>query len=149
MIKQGFGIGRRDWYIMCYYDIHTDDELDEVYGALLASGCPSDEAQRACMVLSQKNTGYTFTNFREHLSVMFIAEATSAEQMYDTIVHETKHVVEHIGEFYGVKSDSEESAYLQGEIARNMYEAVKIAVCPECGKLIRNNYKTERIWKRR
>lgn len=135
MIKQGFDIGRRKWYVMCYYDIHTDKELHEVYGTLLSAGCPDDEAQRACMVLSRKNTGYTFTNFRERLTVMFIGEATSPEQMYDTIQHETKHATEHISEYYNVDPSSEESAYLQGEIARNMFIATSVLFCPHCKKL--------------
>lgn len=134
MIQQGFSIGNRDWYIMAQYDIHTTKDLDEAYKTLLASGCPDYKAQRACMVLSRRDTGYTFTNFDEHLTVMFISRSTSAEQMYDTIHHETKHAVEHISEFFGVNPKSEESAYLQGEIARQMFPAAAMVVCPKCNE---------------
>ena len=34
MISQGFHIGERDWYVMCYYDVHTEEELGEVYESL-------------------------------------------------------------------------------------------------------------------
>lgn len=134
MIQQGFSIGNRDWYIMAQYDIHTTKDLDEAFKTLLASGCPDYKTQRACMVLSRRDTGYTFTNFDEHLTVMFISRSTSAEQMYDTIQHETKHAVEHISEFFGVNPKSEGSAYLQGEIARQMFPAAAMVVCPKCNE---------------
>ena len=101
MIKQGFNIGDRDWYVMAYYDIQTIGDLREVEEALT-------------------------------LTLIFISRATSPEQMYDTIQHELKHATEHIGEFFGVEPQSEESAYLQGELARKMFAAASIAVCPVC-----------------
>jgi hypothetical protein len=52
--------------------------------------------------------------------------------MYDTIQHELKHVVEHISEHYNVDSRSERAAYLQGEIARQMFPAAAMCVCPHC-----------------
>ena len=37
MIKQGFNIGERDWYVMAYYDIQTIGDLREVEEALTAA----------------------------------------------------------------------------------------------------------------
>ena len=65
----------------------------------------------------------TFTNYADHLSLAFIGRATSAEEMYDTIQHELKHLTEHIGGYYGLDPLGETSAYLQGEIGRSMYPA--------------------------
>lgn len=132
MIAQGFSIGDRDWYVMVSYDIRTEKDLHEVRKTLLASGCPRYKADEAVWVLSMWNKGYTFTNFNDHLTVAFISKATSAEQMYDTTQHEMKHIVEHIGDYYGVDPKSEESAYLQGEIARQMFPAAALVVCPNC-----------------
>ena len=136
MISQGFHIGDRDWYVMCQYDVHTEKELGEVYKTLLASGCPDYKAQEACMVLSQKNTGFTFTNFKEHLTVVFVGESTDAGQAYDTVQHELRHVTDHICEYYDVDPTSEEASYLQGEIARNMFTATSMLFCPRCGKMV-------------
>ena len=55
-------------------------------------------------------------------------------EMFDTIMHELKHCVEHISDYHGVSPKSEEAAYLQGEIARNLFPAVAMAVCPKCHK---------------
>ncbi|MBR1449545.1 MAG: hypothetical protein IJ588_12470 [Prevotella sp.] len=131
MIRQGFPIGQDDWYCEVLYDVRQND-LREVYYTLLDSGCPDYMAQKACMVLSSKNKGYTFTNLHTRHSVMFISATTSAEQMYDSIQHETKHTVEHISDFFDVDPKSEESAYLQGEIARLMFPAAAIVICPVC-----------------
>lgn len=131
MVKQGFSLGERDWYIMVYYDVSSRKDLQEVYETLVSAGCDEWRADEAYWVLSMWNKGYTFTNFHDHLTVSFMSKATSAEQMYDTIDHEQKHIVEHIGEYYGVDPKSEESAYLQGEIGRLMFPAIALVVCPD------------------
>ena len=82
MIKQGFNIGTRDWYIMAYYNVHTDKELSEVADILRSVYCSASDITKAVRVLSEPNHGYTFTNFDEHLTLMFMSKATSAEQMY-------------------------------------------------------------------
>ena len=129
MIKQGFYIGDRDWWVMVYYGVGEND-LGEVYGTLIAAGCEDWRAQRACMNLSRKNTGYTFTNFIDHATFVFVSRTTSAEQMFDSIEHELKHIVEHISEYYGLDPKEELPAYLQGEVGRLMFPAVVMAVCP-------------------
>lgn len=132
MIQTGFYIGERDWWIMATFGIKGSGDIAEVYHALLACGCPDYEARKACMVLSRKNSGYTFTNTEGRFTLMFASEADSPEEMFDTIDHELKHAVEHISGFYDIDPKSEDAAYLQGEIARNMFPAVALAVCPKC-----------------
>lgn len=133
MIRQRFYIGRRDWEIELFYDIVGERDLEVIYPFLLRYGSDDSEAMRTCMILSKKNTGCTLTNFRKKKSLVLISEAENNEQIYDTIQHELKHVTEHISEYYGVEPTSEESAYLQGEIARKMYEAIPLLICPKCG----------------
>ena len=132
MIQTGFWIGRRDWWIMASFNISGEKDLNEVYRALMACGCPDNEAQKACIVLSRKNSGYTFTDMEGQYTLMFASKADTPEQLFDTYDHELKHCVEHISSFYGVDSKSETAAYLQGEIAKKMFPAVAITVCPKC-----------------
>jgi len=132
MIQTGFWIGKRDWWIMASFNISGEKDLNEVYRALMACGCPDNEAQKACIVLSRKNSGYTFTDMEGQYTLMFASKADTPEQLFDTYDHELKHCVEHISSFYGVDSKSETAAYLQGEIAKKMFPAVAIAVCPKC-----------------
>ena len=130
MIQQGFSLGERDWYIMCAYDIRTKRDLAEVRRTLLAAGCDEYKADEAILVLSMWNKGFTFTNFADHLTIVCISKATSAEQMYDSIAHEQKHIVEHISEYYGVDPKGETAAYLQGEIGRQIFPVVAMLICP-------------------
>ena len=132
MIQQGFSVGDRDWYVMCAYDIRTKRDLAEVRRTLLAAGCGVNAADEAISVLSDYDKGYTFTNFRQHLTIVCISKASSAEQFYDSLVHEQKHVTEHLSEYYGLDPKDEEAAYLQGEIGRLMFPAAAMLMCPHC-----------------
>lgn len=97
---------------------------------LVAAGQKPAYAQKVVTELMWPNRGYTYTRFGEHLTIIIVTESTSYDQMYDSVQHELKHAVEHISSYYGVDPKSEEAAYLQGEIAKNMYKAVALAVCP-------------------
>lgn len=134
MIRQGFHIGDRAWWIMAYYDISTGNDFDEVEEALIAAGQEPAYAQEVVDGLMRVNTGYTFTKFGEHLTIVCASHATSYEELYDTVQHELKHIVEHISSYYHLDPKSEEAAYLQGEIAKNMYKAVSLMVCPKCNE---------------
>lgn len=131
MVKQGFHIGSRDWWVMAYYDVR-EQNLNEVREVLLAGGCPMENVEAACNNLAGLNAGYTFTNYDERLSVMLMGRATSAEQMFDSIVHELKHLVEHVSDYYGLDPKEELSAYLQGEVGRKMFPAASMVICPRC-----------------
>ena len=136
MIQQGFSVGDRDWYVMAAYDIKTRRDLEEVRKTLAAAGCEKYKVDEAISILQMWNTGFTFSNLKDHFTVVCVSKATSAEQMYDTMQHELKHVVEHISEYYGVDPASEESAYLQGEIGRQMFPVAAMLVCPKCGDFV-------------
>lgn len=129
MIEQGFHIGSRDWWVMVYYDVRTSEDMRKVKGALMASGCPNESITEAIDNLKGWNRGYTFTNLKTKTSIMVIGKATSPEQMFDSIVHEMKHLAEHIGEYYNVDPKGELSAYLQGEVGRKMWPAAAMALC--------------------
>lgn len=132
MIKQGFSIGDRDWYIMAYYDIKTDKDFDEVEEVLIASGQKPAYAQKVVTELMHPNTGYTYTKFGEHLSIVLVSHATSYDELYDTVQHETHHATDHIGSYYGLDPHGEEIAYLHGEISRKMFAAIALLICPKC-----------------
>ena len=117
---------------MAYYDIKGEKDLGKAFTTLLAVGCDDIRAQQACMELSGLNVGYTFTNYPAHTSVILIGKTTSAEEAYDTIQHELKHVTEHISNYYNVDPKSERAAYLQGEIGKRMFPAAALVFCPKC-----------------
>lgn len=131
MITQGFSIGERNWYVMVQYDIWPRD-IERIGEVLLAYGCPVPSVEEACEVLSGWNKGYTFSDLDNHVSVICIGRTTSPEQMFDSIMHEVKHLVEHISTFYDLDPKEELSAYLQGEVGRQMFPAAAMVMCPKC-----------------
>ena len=120
MIIQGFTIGNQDWCFRVYYNITKRDLVD----------LPQLENLNIDNLFDNLNTGYTLTNFDEHSTIILIGSATNTSELYDTVQHELKHATEHISEYYGVNPRSEEAAYLQGEIARKMFPAVALMICP-------------------
>jgi len=132
MVITGFYLGNRDWWVMCHFDVSTTDDLRDVYESLLSVGSPDYKAREVCMTLSQVNKGYTLTDYAGKFSLMFVSRATDPSQMYDSIDHEKKHVVEHISNYYGVDPKSEEAAYLAGELGRLIFPAASYVLCPNC-----------------
>lgn len=129
MISQGFTIGDDDWAFEVYYDVWPRN-LPLIFDVLMQSGSRFSDADKACDALYVYDSGYTFTNFRRHLTIIVVSRATSAEQMYDSISHERRHATDHIGEYYDLLPNGEEVAYLQGEIARKMFPAAAMVICP-------------------
>ena len=129
MKKQRFFIGERDWMVTALYDIRTDDDFDEMEVQLLMCGSGLRSAEEAVAVLHGSNKGYTFTNYETRSSVMAMGKATSGAQMFDSIVHELKHLVEHVSSYYGLDPKEELAAYLQGEVGRQMFPVVAAVIC--------------------
>lgn len=132
MVQTGFYLGNRDWWVMASLGIDGTEDLREVYESLLSVGCPDYKAREVCMTLSQPNKGYTLTDYNGKYSLMFVSRATDASQMYDSIDHEKKHIVEHVSNYYGVDPKSEEAAYLAGELGRLIFPAATYMICPKC-----------------
>lgn len=131
MVQTGFWIGDRDWWVMASFGVEGDD-LREVYEGLRSVGLSEWKAQEVCDVLSEPNSGYTYTDYDGKYTLIYASRATSAEQMFDTIEHELNHAVEHISTYYGVDPKSEEASYLAGELGRLLWPAAAYVLCPRC-----------------
>lgn len=75
--------------------------------------------------LGQKDSGFTYTDFKRKQSIVGIGKSTSNSQLLNTITHEAKHVQSHICRYYKIKEDGEDAAYLIGYIVQQMYKAFK------------------------
>lgn len=123
-----FDIGKEDWGIVLCYDYDYMD-FDRIWAIIRAAGLTDEKAQAAMSVLSQTDTGMTLTSFGDMMSFLFISQSSSDEEWFNTLLHELKHVVEHISEFYRVDPKSEPAAYLQGEIGRQMFPLIIQKMC--------------------
>lgn len=121
MIQQYIQVGNHKWGILVYYNV-SEDTVDEVIDALKNLDCPKNKIYKASEVLTQNNTGMTFTNPKYKMSIIAIAEATSKDQFLNTLTHEVKHIQSHICDFYKVPEDGEDAAYLTGYLIQQMYK---------------------------
>ena len=132
MVQTGFYLGNRDWWIMASFDVRGAEDLRDVYEALLSVGCSDYKAREVCMTISRPNKGYTLTDYDGKYSLMFVGPATDPSEMYDSIDHEKQHIIAHISKYYSVDPNSEEVAYLAGELGRLLFPAAAYVICPRC-----------------
>lgn len=82
-----------------------------------------DEALR--MLLYHKNTGMCITNMDLNMSLVFIGEADSEDQWWDTLAHEVlDHAKVAILDYYHVPLRSEDSAWLTGYLMRKVVQLI-------------------------
>lgn len=82
-----------------------------------------DEALR--MLLYHQNTGMCITNMGLQMSLVFIGEAESEDQWWDTLAHEVlDHAKVAILDFYHVPLRSEDSAWLTGYLMRKVVQLI-------------------------
>ena len=130
MKTEFYHIGDDDWGLLLVYDYDYRD-FDRILSMLRAFGLPEHRVQADMSVLSKPDTGMTLTIPSDLMSVLLIGEATSDEEWFDTLIHELKHVVDHISEFYRVEPSSEPAAYLQGEIGRQLFPMIMRKMCKQ------------------
>lgn len=130
MVKQGFYIGNRDWWVMIYYNV-VENNFEEIEDILIINGMSEEQLINSFNNLKHENTGLTITNYENHTTTIIISKATSASEMFDTILHEIKHLVEHISNYYNLDPKEEISAYLQGEVGRQIFPAASLVLCPK------------------
>lgn len=58
------------------------------------------------------------------MSAIFISDATSTSEWWDTSLHELYHVSNAIIDYYGVSYESEDAAYLMGYLTKEFIEKV-------------------------
>ena len=115
--------------VTALYDLQTEDDFDEMEVQLLRHGCRISDVEEAVEVLHGWNKGFTFTNYETRSSVMVMGKATSGAEMFNSIVHELKHLVENVSSYYRLDPKRELAAYLQGEVGRQMFPVAAEVLC--------------------
>lgn len=126
-------LDKYDWLIKVFYLINNPD-IDQILDELDAIDCEPDTFYRAAEMLEEDefNTGFTYTDEEKHVTFIIICKTTSADEFFNTFIHEIGHAAEHIAGYFGIKYFSEELQYLQGEIALQMFQEAKEFLCDHC-----------------
>lgn len=113
------------WGIVVCYDLMRRD-VREMRALMEAVGLEDDEADEALrMLLYKKNTGMCITNMDLKMSLVFVSEADSEDQWWDTMAHEVlDHAKVAILDYYHVSLRGEDSAWLTGYLMRKVVQLI-------------------------
>lgn len=130
MLRQTIHLSEWDWTIHAYYSVghyYTDEIMDR----LVSLGCRDRKLQRAYSNLSSGtvDTGLTYSNLLNRETVMVVGYASSGAELFNSLVHEMRHVEEHIARASHIEPYGEPVAYLCGELARQMYACIGHYLC--------------------
>lgn len=133
MIVRKIHIPEVDWNVCMYFALDTY-YVEDIMQSLCDIGCDSQRAKQAYenMMADKKNTGFTYSNYRNRESVMVVSKTTSAAQFFNTTMHEFKHLSSHIAKACGYDEDSEDIAYIVGDLAETIYPDISHLLCEKC-----------------
>lgn len=126
MILHYFKLPRYDWEVFAYYGV-TPKYKDVIIDQLKDMGCREEYIHKSLDLIETKkvNTGFTYSNDFNQQSVVVVSECESSEDFMNTLVHEARHLQQHIQDTYHLSDDSEELYYLMGAIVQIMYNKSK------------------------
>ena len=126
MIIHVFHLPRYDWDVYAYYGINPTYE-NIIVEQLRDMGCQESDVQNSIEVIGSfdKDTGFTYSNFNRRESVIAISRSNSSEGFMNTLVHEARHLQQHIQDVYNIEDTSEEIYYLMGKLVQVMYNKAK------------------------
>ena len=113
-----------EWGVAVVYDFDTEFENDVLVEQMRSFGMSPRNAEKALRILSNYNTGMAVSNGVLKMSAIYISDATSPSQFWDSCAHELAHVVTAIIDAYDVPYYSEDAAYLSGFLMRQLVEEI-------------------------
>lgn len=113
------------WGIVVCYDLMRKD-VREMRALMEAVGLGDEEIDGYLrLLLYHKNKGLCITNMELKMSLVFVGEATSEDQRWDTIAHEIlDHAKVAILDYYHVSLRGEDSAWLTGYLMRKVVQLI-------------------------
>lgn len=116
-------------------DVFIEDGYhpDTVLDCLDDMGAPEAVVERAQAMMydGRPNEAFTYSNGRR--TCMWIGPTTSPDEFLNSMIHELRHLVDHIAEYHGL-DDTESVGYLSGDAALLLAEDICRHGCPHCGE---------------
>ena len=121
----------RGWRV----DVFIEDGYhpDMVMECLEDMGAENDILENAhgLIVENRPNQAFTYSNGRH--TTIYIGWTTSGEEFINSLIHEIRHLVDHIADYHGL-SNGEAVGYMSGDAAFLLAEDICEHGCPHCGK---------------
>ena len=131
MIYRELHIPKYDWLVHVYYHV-TCYWVDEIMDCLEKIDCPDEKLKESYgnLTACKLNTGLTYSNYRLRESVMVISQTSSPKEFLNSIMHECRHLEDHIAIAYKMPVGGEEVAYLTGYIGGEISRDIQMFTCP-------------------
>ena len=129
MELQEFTIPKYKWEVYVYY--YTDSyDIETIIGKMKDLGARKVylEDARENMEQDKLNTGICYSSPSKQ-TIIVIAKTSSPDEFMSSLAHEQKHLCSHIEQFYHIDSNSEEAAYLAGDVSKTMFPIAKKYMC--------------------
>lgn len=126
---------RSDWKVDVFID--TDKKgtyLDEVLDCLESMGAPFRVMERCEEIVASGKPNQAFTYSNSKRTCIYIGWATDGSEFINSVVHEIRHLVDHIAGYYGIKGNGEQVGYISGDAAIMLAEDICKYGCPHCRK---------------
>ena len=133
MLYQEFYLNKYKWKIYEFYDT-TKDDVDEIMDCLFHLNCDAKNAKHAYDNISENkpNIGLTFSKNNKTCIVM--GRASDTQNFAHTFTHEITHLASHIANKYKIDQNSEQFAYLVGDLGAIMLPYASKFMCNNCNK---------------
>jgi hypothetical protein len=133
MIKQTIYIDSIGWLVHAYFH-KTRYDVDEIMERLWDLQCNSEIAQKAFnnLISDSLDMGLCYSNYHTKESVLVVGRASSADEFFNSIVHELSHLQGHICDVIGLDPKGEEIAYYMGDLSRDIYPSISHLLCDCC-----------------
>lgn len=133
MIRQTIHLEQWRWTVYAYYSV-GHYYTKEIMERLVQIGCTETNIRRAYRNLSSGHvdTGLTFSNPKRRTSVMVIGYASSGGEFFNSLLHEMRHLEEHILNASDIEPYGEPVAYLIGDLAKEVYKRAHHLLCDCC-----------------
>lgn len=124
-----------EWHVTIFYIVDRFI-ADPIFDALRDIDTEEEDLHYVEKVIGQGtlNTGLTYSNPLLGKSVIVISPTTSAEEFQNTFDHEKVHLAVHIAKCNKLDYESEDFAYLVGDIGSKMFPVAKKFLCDHCRK---------------
>ena len=118
MIKQLIDIDGY-WKVIVYYNVDYNFFSDITF-ELKAIGSPVEKIDNVYYNLKHKAKAVTYSNIKEHISVVIFNYHKSRYDYINSIIHEAEHVKQCMLKAYNIADEGEPPAYTVGYIAMRM-----------------------------
>ena len=124
----------RGWRVDVFIDDGDSNGFSELRSCLIEMGAHGSVLEKAAdMYYEYKpNEAFTYTNVGR--SCVFIGQTTDKAEFINSVVHETRHLIDHIASATGIEMNGEDVGYMSGDTAYLLAEDICKMGCPCCGK---------------